>query len=311
MNQRTDLAIEAGELKQLGEKDGFLETITTGMIPVSKVKIVNENAAKLTGKPMGNYATVFFDGAFSDDEVFEQAILRTAEVIKEFLRGAKSVLAIGLGNAEMTADALGPKVIDRLIVSRHLKEQLPDLYRELALGELSALRPGVLGQTGIETAELIRATAQTVSPDAVIVFDALASRRVKRLCATVQISDTGITPGSGVGNHRSRIDKETLGIPVISIGVPTVVDAATLTVDALEKVRDRIDDKQAKHLAGELTEDEGNYLREILGGYENNLVVTPQDIDALISRTAKLLSEAVNIAVHNIDRREIDGLIGV
>lgn len=311
MNQRTDLAIEAGEMKQLGEKDGFLETVTAGAIPVSKVRIVNENAAALTGKPIGNYATVFFEGAFSDDELFDRAVERTAEVIKEFLRDAKSVLAIGLGNAEMTADALGPKVVDQLIVSRHLKEQLPDLYRELALGELSALRPGVLGQTGIETAELIRATAQTVSPDAIIVFDALASRRVKRLCATVQISDTGITPGSGVGNHRARIDKESLGIPVISVGVPTVVDAATLTVDALEKVQKRIADDPAKDLAGELTEDEGDRLREILGGYENNLVVTPQDIDALIARTAKLLSEAVNIAVHNIDRKQIDGLTGV
>lgn len=311
MNQRTDLAIEAGEMKQLGEKDGFLETVTAGAIPVSKVRIVNENAAALTGKPIGNYATVFFEGAFSDDELFDRAVERTAEVIKEFLRDAKSVLAIGLGNAEMTADALGPKVVDQLIVSRHLKEQLPDLYRELALGELSALRPGVLGQTGIETAELIRATAQTVSPDAIIVFDALASRRVKRLCATVQISDTGITPGSGVGNHRARIDKESLGIPVISVGVPTVVDAATLTVDALEKVQKRIADDPAKDLAGELTEDEGDRLREILGGYENNLVVTPQDIDTLIARTAKLLSEAVNIAVHNIDRKQIDGLTGV
>ncbi len=311
MNQRTDLAIEAAELKQLGEKDGFLETITAGAIPVSKVRIVNENAATLTGKPIGNYATIFFDGAFCDDELFDRAVDRTAELIKEFLRGAKSVLAIGLGNAEMTADALGPKVVDQLIVSRHLKEQLPDLYRELALGELSALRPGVLGQTGIETAELIKATAQTVAPDAIIVFDALASRRIKRLCATVQISDTGITPGSGVGNHRSRIDKESLGIPVISVGVPTVVDAATLTVDALEKVRERIDDRSAKNLAGELTEDEGDRLREILGGYENNLVVTPQDIDALIARTAKLLSQAVNIAVHDVDRKQIDDLTGV
>lgn len=311
MNQRTDLAIEAAELKQLGEKDGFLETVTAGAIPVSKVRIVNENAATLTGKPMGNYATVFFDGALSDEELFDRAVARTAELIREFLHGAKSVLAIGLGNAEMTADALGPKVIDRLIVSRHLKEQLPDLYRELALGELSALRPGVLGQTGIETAELIRATANTVSPDAIIVFDALASRRVKRLCATVQISDTGITPGSGVGNHRSRIDKQSLGIPVISVGVPTVVDAATLTVDALEKVREQMENPPAKALARELAEDEGAHLREVLGEYENNLVVTPQDIDALITRTAKLLSEAVNVAVHNVDRAQIDTLTGV
>lgn len=311
MNQRTDLAVEAAELKQLSEKDGFLETVTTGEIPVSKVRIVNENAASLTGKPIGNYATVFFDGALSDDELFGRAVERTADLIREFLHGARSVLAIGLGNAEMTADALGPLVVDRLIISRHLKEHLPDLYRELALGELSALRPGVLGQTGIETAELIRAAVDTVSPDAVIVFDALASRRVKRLCATVQISDTGITPGSGVGNHRARIDKQSLGIPVISIGVPTVVDAATLTADALEKVGKQMNHPSAKALAGELANDEGEALRELLGGYENNLVVTPQDIDALVSRTAKLLSEAVNIAVHNVDREQIDVLTGV
>lgn len=311
MNIRTDLAVERGELRQLDARDGFLETVTTGEIPVSRVKIVNERAAELTGKPMGNYATVFFDGAFSDDNLFDQAVERTAEILREFLKGANSVLAVGLGNADMTADALGPKVIDRLIVSRHLKDQLPDLYRELALGELAALRPGVLGQTGIETAELIRGAAETVSPEAIIVFDALASRRAKRLCATVQISDTGITPGSGVGNHRSRIDQQTLGVPVICVGVPTVVDAATLTIDALEKVRDHMGG-EAKALAREWAEDEGNRLREALGGYENNLVVTPQDIDALIDRTAKLLSEAANKAVHKgLDREQIDALTGV
>ena len=308
MNQRTDLAIEAAELTRLGARDGFFETVSTGAVPVSRIRIVTEKAARLTGKPMGNYATVFFDGAFSDDALFDEAVTRTAEVLKEFLKNTRSVLAVGLGNADMTADALGPKVIDGLIVSRHLKEQLPDLYRELALNELSALRPGVLGQTGIETAELIRTASNVVSPDAIVVFDALASRRVKRLCATVQISDTGITPGSGVGNHRSRIDRQTLGIPVISVGIPTVVDAATLTVDALEKIRDQGGDQP---VAEEWIEDEGDALRELLGGYENNLVVTPQDIDALLGRAAKLLSEAVNMAVHGLDREQIDGLTGV
>lgn len=311
MSIRTDLAVEMGEWKQLGEEDGFLETVLTGRIPVSKIKIVSENASRLTGKPIGNYATVFFEGAFSDDDLFQEAVEQTARVLRGFLKNAKTVLAIGLGNAEMTADALGPKVIDRLIVSRHLKDQLPQLYQELSLGELSALRPGVLGQTGIETAELIRAAAQTVSPQAIVVFDALASRRVKRLCATIQISDTGITPGSGVGNHRSRIDQSSMGIPVISVGVPTVVDAATLTADAMEKIRDKMGD-EAKKETREWTEDEGQRLREALGGYENNLVVTPQDIDALIDRTAKLLSEAMNLSVHKgLDRAQIDALTGV
>lgn len=311
MNPRTDLALEAGEYKQLGENDGFLETFSPGAIPVSRIRIINENAAHLTGKPMGNYATIFFNGAFSDDSLFDEAVNKTAQVLNDFLKSAKNVLAVGLGNAEMTADALGPKVVDRLIVSRHLKDQLPDLYRQLALGNLSALRPGVLGQTGIETAELIRAAAEAVNPDAILVFDALASRRVKRLCATVQISDTGITPGSGVGNHRSRIDRHSMGVPVISIGVPTVVDAATLTVDALQKVRNRIG-REGQALVQSWEEDEGAELREALEGYENNLVVTPQDIDSLIDRTAKLLSEATNKSVHGgMDREQMDALSGV
>ncbi len=308
---RTDLAIERGEQHRLNEGDGFLETVLPGPIPVSKIKIVNEKAATLTGKPIGNYATVFFDGALSDDELFEKTVEQTAQLLREFLKGARTVLAVGLGNAEMTADALGPKTVDGLIVSRHMKKQLPDLYRELALGNLAALRPGVLGQTGIETAELIRAAADAVSPDAILVFDALASRRVKRLCATVQISDTGITPGSGVGNHRSRLDKSTMGIPVISVGVPTVVDAVTLTVDALEKIRPHLNDNE-QDLVDQWSDDEGQRLRETLDPYENNMIVTPQDIDALVDRTAKILSQATNLAVHSgLNREQIDALIGV
>ncbi len=309
MNLRTDLAAEAAESLELSEKDGFFETFDDGDISVSRIRIDGKRAADLTGKPMGNYATVFFDGAFRDDRLFDNAVEKTARVLKEFLGTAKTLLAVGLGNAEMTADALGPKVIDRLVVTRHLREQMPDLYRELALGNLSALRPGVLGQTGIETAEFIKSAVKTVSPDGVLVFDALASRRVKRLCATVQISNTGITPGSGVGNHRNRIDRQSLGVPVISVGVPTVVDAATLTVDALEKIQTL--SPRNRRFAEEWTEDEGTRLREILGGYENNLVVTPQDIDALIDRTAKLISLAVNKAVHGLEESEITALTGV
>ena len=309
MNVRTDLAVEAAEFKQLGEQDGLLEAVSTGKIPVSRIRIVNENAARMTGKPMGNYATVFFNGAFSDDELFDLAVERTAEILGEFLKGAGNVLAVGLGNAEMSADALGPKVTDRLIVSRHLKDQMPQIYRELALGNLSALRPGVLGQTGIETAELIRGAVDAVHPDAVLVFDALASRRVKRLCATVQISDTGITPGSGVGNHRARIDRHSMGVPVISIGVPTVVDAATLTADALQTIQKS--HRELQPITEEWAEDEGDRIREALGGYENNLIVTPQDIDALIDRVAKLLAEATNAAVHKgLDREQMDVLSG-
>ena len=311
MEQRTDLAVEAGEWHRLGEQDGFIEQLSVGTVPVSRIRIVNQKAADATGKPIGNYATVFFDGAFSDDEKFDRAVEETAKVLEEFLKNASSVLAVGLGNAEMTADALGPKIIDRLIISRHLKEHLPDLYKELALGNVSALRPGVLGQTGIETGELIRAAVETVRPDAVIVFDALASRKVKRLCATVQISDTGIVPGSGVGNKRQAVNRETLGVPVISVGIPTVVDAATLAADALSRARAGMDDSETR-LADRLSDDDGQALREALGGYENNLIVTPQDVDTLVDRAANLVAQAANKALHgDLSREQIDALTGV
>lgn len=308
MKLRTDLAVESAQEFTLTEEDGFSEQVSEGPISVSRIRITKQKAAELTGKPIGNYATIYFDGAFSDDELFGKAVEETASVLREFLNGADSVLAIGLGNAEMTADALGPKVIDRLIVSRHLKENLPEVYKNLAMGELSALHPGVVGQTGIETAELIRAAAETVRPGCLLIFDALASRNVKRLCATVQISDSGICPGSGVGNHRAKIDRESMGIPVISVGVPTVVDAVTLTIDALEKAGDTAGEEVRK-TAEALRADDGNTLRQAMGGYRNNLVVTPQDIDALIDHTAKMISEAANKAVHgDMDRESIDAL---
>lgn len=308
MKLRTDLAVETKEIYRLSEEDGFIEEITEGDIPVTTVRITKQKAAELTGKPMGRYTTIYFDGAFSDDDLFDRAIDVAAEVLRTYFGDVSSVLAVGLGNEHMTSDALGPNIVSRLIVSRHLKEGLPDLYSELALGELSVLRPGVLGQTGIESAELIRAAVKQTKPDCLLIFDALASRKADRLCATIQISDTGITPGSGVGNHRDPINRETVGVPVICVGIPTVVDAATLTVDALNQAKDTLGE-EAAHLAELWEADDGRELRRAMGGYENNLVVTPQDIDVLIKKAAKLLSQAANKAIHgNLSREEIDML---
>ncbi len=294
MNIRTDLAVESGELRSAADQEGFSETKETeGGIRLSRIKITTPQAAKRIGKPEGTYITIFFDGAFSDDGLFQQAIQITARELKALLPEKGCVLAAGLGNGQMTSDALGPKTIDRLLVTRHIKQELPEIYRELALGELAAIKPGVLGQTGIESAELIHAAAEKVQPDCILVFDALASRKTERLCTTVQISDTGITPGSGVGNHRTALRKEEFGVPVIGIGIPTVIDAVTMTLDTLSEVG------------------KAEGAQEKISPYRKNLIVTPRDIDMLINRSVVLLSTAVNKAIHgNLSQEEINALAG-
>ncbi len=195
-------------------------------------------------------------------------------------KGDLSVFVAGLGNAALTADAIGPETVSRLTVTRHLRECEPRLYRGLECSAISALAPGVLGQTGIETMEILRGTVRAVKPDLVIVIDALAARSCARLASTIQISDAGITPGSGVGNHRVGIDRETLGVPVIAVGVPTVVDSATLVWDALQQ-------------AG-ITEPT-DALRSVLER-GRSFFVSPKESDRLTVRAAEILSRAIGLA---------------
>ena len=201
----------------------------------------------------------------------------------------RSVLVVGLGNENVTADAIGPRVASGLVISHHIKELKRTLFDSIGFGDVSAIAPGVLGQTGIESAEIVKSVTAAVKPSCVIVIDALASRRLARLATTVQLSDKGISPGSGVNNSRQRLDDQTLGVPVVSIGIPTVVDAATLVYDLIEEVNRTKDEKiqiDPELIGKTLTENRRNFF------------ITPKETDIIIKSSAKLLSTALNMALH-------------
>ena len=232
-------------------------------------------------------------------------------------------MIVGLGNSELTSDAIGPQTVSGLIVTRHLKQHLPEVYSAMPLRETAAFLPGVLGHTGIESAETVKAIAKIVEPKVLIIIDALASRKVDRLCSTVQISDTGISPGSGVGNDRKEISEKTVGIPVIAIGIPTVVDATTLALDLFEEASKRIreeksgDTKKAAEIFEDfdkLSNEAEQIIRKVLSSSESGageMIVTPRDIDVIVNKSARLLSLALNKALHGqLEQEEINALLG-
>lgn len=296
---RTDLASEIKEIRNLSEKDGVYDVSSEkDGIKFREVRIMNQSAAAKTGKREGTYITVDFGDAFNNEAVFDSA----TEIISDKIRSLvgsdidSNVLVVGLGNSELTSDAIGPNTMDGVIVTRHLKEHLPEIYSTMPLRELSAIVPGVLGTTGIETSDIVKAVADKIKPSAVIAVDALASRRADRVCSTVQMSDTGIIPGSGVGNHRQELSRKTLGVPVISIGVPTVIDAATIAYDAL----------------GALQGETGISFEEVCSamGESAGMIVTPRDIDVLVSKASRLLAFSLNMALHgDLTPEEILSLI--
>lgn len=294
---RTDLALEARE--SIRDADETLRGVNVEEyyhekedIRVTKVTIDTRNAAKAMGKPMGIYVTMEAPAMVEPDEDYHREIsCRLAEEILGLLPGAdseQSILVVGLGNREVTADALGPQVVDNLFITRHIvKEYGAAAYNCEKMNRISALEPGVMAKTGMETAEIVKGVVSETCPDVLIVIDALAARSTKRLNRTIQITNTGIQPGSGVGNHRNALTLESLGVPVIAIGIPTVVDAATIVGDALEKLLEdgeldsaRYKEKQRLHFA-EL----------------NNMYMTGKDIDAVIKRVSFTVSEGINIAI--------------
>lgn len=227
-----------------------------------------------------------------DDGYHREISCCLAQEILELLPGAEqeqSILVVGLGNREVTADALGPQVVDNLFITRHIvKEYGKAAYNCERMNQISALEPGVMAKTGMETAEIVKGVVAETEPDALIVIDALAARSTKRLNRTIQITNTGIQPGSGVGNHRNALTQESLGVPVIAIGIPTVVDAATIVNDALEKLLE-----EEKSLAGARFKE-----RQKLSFAElNNMYMTGKDIDAVIKRVSFTVSEGINIAI--------------
>ncbi|MBO4277175.1 MAG: GPR endopeptidase [Clostridia bacterium] len=289
LEKYTDLALESHELHaERGEDDGIIlrEYAVCGC-KVTQATVLPGGGEKRAGKPAGKYITVE-TGRFwlSDGAEFENAANAVAAELKKLLpQGAGCVLAACLGNRDITADSVGPRTAEKLLVTRHLRDMAPELYSKAGFGELAAVAPGVLGQTGIESAAIVEGVCRMIRPKCVVVIDSLASRRLERLCTTVQISDSGISPGSGVFNRRAELSGKTLGAPVVSLGVPTVVDAATLALDLFDQSGAKLPEDAAEKLAH---------------GGGGSMFVTPKDSDVSARENARLLAFSINSAVHGI-----------
>lgn len=274
-------------------------------IRITKVKIETEKGARAMGKPVGTYITMEAPNMTVPDEEYHREISEElAKYIKELIKIEKEdyvVLVAGLGNRQVTPDALGPHVVDNLAITRHIVKE----YGKYAMGEdavhmTSAIVPGVMAQTGMETLEIIKGIVKETKPDLVIAVDALAARNSKRLNRTIQIADTGINPGSGVGNHRNGITEETIGVPVIAIGVPTVVDAATIVNDTMENLIAALETSETLKgvgvvLQGYNATEKYELIKELISPHLNGMFVTPKDIDETIKRIGYTISEGLNI----------------
>ncbi|WP_425291859.1 GPR endopeptidase [Caldanaerovirga acetigignens] len=309
MNIRTDLAIEAREMTGKEEIPGVVvETEKSRDITISRVRIENEEGEKALGKPKGYYVTLEVPRLREKDpELTEEVSKKLAEELKVMINLPVDsiVLVIGLGNWNVTPDSLGPKVVEKLLVTKHLLEFMPEKFNtKKGIRPVCALAPGVLGITGIETGEIIKGVVERIKPDFVIVIDALAARSIERISTTIQISNSGIQPGSGVGNRRMGISRESIGVPVVAIGVPTVVDAATVASDALDMMISEFE-RQAKPgsefykmLKTLNIGEKYQLIREVLYPFVGELVVTPKEIDSLIENTSRTLSGGLNLALH-------------
>lgn len=291
---RTDLALEARESfpEDNVEIKGVILTEDydeKNKIRVSTVVIKDEKGAKAMQKPIGTYITIEASEMDKSDESYNKPVSDTIAAHLKKLAGdlkQEEVLVVGLGNREVTPDALGPQVVDNLFITRHLIREYGSEFKEKNnLGNVSAISPGVMAQTGMETVEIIKGIINETSPRLLIVIDALASRSVSRVNTTVQLTDTGISPGSGVGNNRKAINEESLGTKVIALGVPTVVDAATIVADTLTSYMQK---------SGFSEEDIDKFISEIREQQIENMFVTPKNIDESIKRLSYTVSEALN-----------------
>ncbi len=283
MDFRTDLALERRELFTDEEIPGVKSrTSQTGNAHVTAIEVQTEQGVQAIGKPVGKYVTVEVPPFSADAELLDGRLTAVADELRALLPEEGLVLVAGIGNDHITPDALGPLSGERILATRHIGPELAKSIGMEHLRPVAGLLPGVLGQTGIETGEIIAGVVRAIKPVAVITIDALAARRLSRLGCTIQMSDTGITPGSGVGNARTALNRETVGVPVIAIGVPTVVDAATLAIDLLGE--------------GKAEEEEAK-LRELMEPRGTAMMVTPREIDLLVERAARLVALGVNCAL--------------
>jgi spore protease len=299
MRGRTDLAVEMKEEIEGDEPVYGVHVMTKrhGDTDIKEVRIVveNESGAMSLGKPIGTYITLESEHLRQHDDGFHEPMLEVlAKEIRQFIGNRKKIMVAGLGNREVTPDALGPFVIDNLYVTRHLLKE--GIIRESA--ELSAIAPGVMAQTGMESLTILKALVTEIKPEILIVIDALAARESDRLNKTIQIADTGITPGSGVGNHRNAINEENIGIPVLAIGVPTVIAVPTIVNDAMDVMVNALGRQATKNVLKKFNEEERYQLAcEMVTPYLENMFVTPKDIDEAVKRISYTISEAINQAV--------------
>lgn len=285
---RTDLALELkDDISENNDIEGVrvetYEDVEYGLIK-THIRVLNPIGAEILGKPIGNYITLESERLSADDEdIHMPFVLALHEVLRELLHDARRIFVIGLGNRNITPDALGPSVVDHLYITRHL---LREGVVQNSI-EISALCPGVMAQTGIETSTIIQSLCDEVNPDVVICVDALAAREAERLNTTIQVCDTGITPGAGVGNRRLSLNKETLGVPVVAIGVPTVISMPAMISHAMEGLLEKLPVSVLRQ-----------YEREIVEFIQtptiSSMFVTPKNIDELIGRVSFTISEAIN-----------------
>lgn len=305
-NFRTDMAVERNEIykKQNSLAEGIdgIENANKIIkdIEISKVKITNENGANALGKPVGNYITLDVKEIKNADEERIEEIaeimadeLRT--VIGEHVSDTDDILVVGLGNRYVTPDALGPKVVPEIEVTRHILEYMPKIMPE-DTRPVSAISPGVLGITGIETMEILNGIVQNIKPKMLIVIDALATRKLERISSSIQIADTGIVPGAGVNNARKEISINTLGIPVIAIGIPTVVDLATITNECINIFIENLQQKAMSNSTLNELKEKDNYeeIKEALIPKDYNMIVTPKEIDKLIDNMSEIVARGIN-----------------
>ena len=308
-NFRTDLAVERRDIfrknNNLEEIDGVeVETENVNEnLSISRVKITNKNGEQAIGKPIGTYITIDIKKIKLADE---DELQKSSEIVSKELKniidkhiGFKDdILVVGLGNLYVTPDSLGPKVINDIEVTRHIIKYLPQYIDENAR-PVSAISPGVLGTTGIETLEILEGIVQNIKPKLLIVIDSLASRSIERISSTIQISDTGIVPGAGVGNTRKELSQETLGIPVIAIGVPMVVESAVLVNDCLDLFIEKLQEEARSNEYLNKLKEEDNYeeIKEALNPQDYNMIVTPKEIDDLIENMSKVVASGINMSL--------------
>ena len=309
-NFRTDLA---DERRDLYRKTNKLENEIEGIeseeeqvnekIKITRVKITNEQGEQAIGKPRGNYITIDIKkiNLLTDEEKEEASDTLANEIkklIEEKIQFKEDILVVGLGNEEVTPDALGPNVIKNIEVTRHIIKYLPQ-YIDKNARPVSAIAPGVLGTTGIETLEIIKGVVENTKPKLLIVIDALASRSMDRISSTIQISNTGIVPGAGVGNTRKEISINTLGIPVIAIGIPTVVETAVVVNDALDIFIEKLQEEAKSNDYLNKLKEEDNYeqIKEALLPKDFNFIVTPKEIDELVLNMSEVVARGINMAL--------------